>query len=91
MATLVVLLQAQAALVLQPPVTHVEYPIPSKEGARGEGPSAWLCLNKAAWVAERVLGVRPSDIRDRFVDLLRLNATQVLKHPQTSFHTCISG
>jgi hypothetical protein len=76
MSTVVALLQTRAAMALQPTLTYIQYPSPSKEPIKGEAP-AWVCLNKAAWVADRILGTRPAAVRDRFVDLLRLNALQV--------------
>lgn len=73
-STLMCLLRAKTLLSQPAPVTHVLYP--SREGSKGEAP-CWVCLAKALWITEVLLGPRPPALSDRFQELLQRCALQV--------------
>ena len=72
--TLLAFLHARALLGQQAPVTFIQYP--AKEAARGEG-TAWVCLAKAVWIAEQVLGPRTPAMAKRLEEIMRRGAVQV--------------
>jgi len=55
-----------------PGVACIEYP---KESARDEA-SPWLCVEKAAWVGDAIIGARTPAARARFYEMLREGAGQ---------------
>ena len=66
--TLVCYLRARVVLSQPAPVVFIQYS--SKEGC-------WLCLAKALWIADMLLGPRTSILRARFELLLQRCALQV--------------
>lgn len=74
MSTVVAYLRAKAAISQQAPITCVLYP--NRDGAKGENPP-WICLSKANWVTERVLGRRPDSVTARFLELMQEPTVQV--------------
>lgn len=63
--------QAATALLLKPvPIQCIEYPreLPKSDVAA----PIYVCLNKALWVADNLLGPRSEEVKSRFQQLLRL-------------------
>ena len=79
MNTVIAYLRARALVTQPAPVTYVHYP--NREGSKGDG-LPWVCLAKAAWVAEKTLGRRQSAVAERFVEFLQDVSVQVLEHSQ---------
>lgn len=73
-STLTCLLRGRVLQGQPAPVLYIHYP--SREGGKGDAP-CWLCLAKAMWIAEAILGPRPPAISKRFEEVLSRSSLQV--------------
>ena len=73
-STVLCFLRARSLLGQPAPTVFIQYPM--KESGKSDVP-CWICLAKALWIAEVLLGPRTLGLSDRFHELLQRCAIQV--------------